>query len=42
MLRDGVEEALFGAKPQTTVLRGGKVGEKKKRVEEEDRRAECR
>ena len=41
MLGSGAEEALFGAKPQTTVLKGGREGEwkrgmrsKKKIVEE--------
>jgi len=34
MLGNGAEEALFGAKPQTTVLMGGKE------IEEEDRRGE--
>jgi hypothetical protein len=36
MLRNGAEEALFGAKPQTKVLKGGMVGGKEE--EEEDRR----
>jgi len=28
MLRNGAEEAVFGAKAETTVLKGGKVGGK--------------